>query len=147
MLFLTACQKLDTEIITDLNKDHAETIYANLNGLLTGVYVELQEGFVPIDNAMMASSTDEAEHAVETSTIHNLNNGIWNAISNPNNVWGSYFRGIRKANVLLGSTGRINLDVNKLNPSPSSQALYNQQLADIKRWTYEARFLRAFFLF
>ncbi|MFN3490472.1 MAG: RagB/SusD family nutrient uptake outer membrane protein, partial [Emticicia sp.] len=45
------------------------------------------------------------------------------------------------------STGKINLDPWKLDPSPSAQAVYNTNLASIRRWTYEARFLRAYFYF
>lgn len=147
LLFLGACEKLDREIITDLNKQQIESIYANVSNLLNGVYTELQEGFQPIDEAMMASATDEAEHAIETSSVQNFNNGSWNSISNPNNVWGTYFRGIRKANVFLLSTDSIKMDEYKLDPSPSQQLVYTTRLAEIQRWKYEARFLRAFFYF
>ena len=147
LLSLGACEKLDREIITDLNKRQIESIYTNVSSLLNGVYTELQEGFQPIDEAMMASATDEAEHAIETSAVQNFNNGSWNSISNPNNVWGGYFRGIRKANVFLLSTDSIKMDEVKLDPSPSQQLVYTTRLAEIQRWKYEARFLRAFFYF
>lgn len=147
LLCLAACEKLDREIITDLNKDQIETIYANVGSLLNGVYAELPEGFSAIDGAMAASATDEAEHAIETSTVQSFNNGSWNAINNPNGVWGAHYRAIRKANIFLVSTDKINLDQVKLDPSPSQQLVYQTRLADIKRWKYEARFLRAFFYF
>jgi len=146
ILFLFAgCQKLDREIKTDLNKDLVESNISSVRSLLNGAYVELREGFQDVDGAMLASATDEAEHTSETSSIQSFNNGSWNAINNPNNVWGGFFRGIRRANVLLISTDNINLDQFKLDPS--QQVVYNNYLDEIKRFKYEARFLRAFFYF
>ncbi len=148
VLGLAGCQKLDREIITDLNKAQLEATYSNVSSLLNGAYAELQEGFQNIDGAMMASATDEAEYVSETSTVQNFNNGSWNAISNPGGaVWTGYFRGIRKVNNFLLSADNINLDQYKLDPSPSSQSVYTTRVAEIARWKYEARFLRAFFYF
>jgi hypothetical protein len=94
VILLAACQKLDREIITDINKTLVGSVQGNVSALLTSVYTELREGFADIDNvAMMAAATDEAEHSIETSTVQNFNIGSWNSISNPNNVWGGYFRG------------------------------------------------------
>ncbi|HVG17357.1 MAG TPA: RagB/SusD family nutrient uptake outer membrane protein, partial [Chitinophagaceae bacterium] len=144
---LAACEKLDREIDTDLDKTQIETIYGNLGSLLNGVYAELPEGFQPVGGAMLASTTDEAEHAIETSSIQNFNNGNWSASNNPDNAWLSHFRAIRKANVFLQSSDRVNHDQIKLDPSPSQQSLYLTRVADVTRWKYEARFLRAFFYF
>lgn len=146
--FLFACQKLDREIVTDLSKDQIEASYERTSQLLNGVYVELQEGFLTIGgNAMMASATDEAEHTQENSSVQNFNNGSWNAINNPNNVWPAYFRAIRRANLFLESADKVNLDLFKLDPSPSQQAIFRQRAYEVARWKYEARFLRAFFYF
>lgn len=145
---LAACQKLDRELITDLNRQQLESSYTNVSNLLNGVYSELQEGFQNIDGAMMASATDEAEFVNETSTVQNFNNGSWNAISNPGGgIWAQYFRGIRKANNFLLLADNVNHDQYKLDPSPSAQSVYNTRLAEITRWKFEARFLRAFFYF
>lgn len=146
-ILLAACQKLDREITTDFNRQLIESVQANVGSLLNSVYAELREGFLDVDGAMMASATDEAEHVVETSAVQNFNNGSWNAISNPNNVWGGFFRGIRKANVFLVSSDSVNLDQFRLDPSPSQQLVYTTRLAEIIRWKYEARFLRALFYF
>jgi len=144
---LAGCQKLDREITTDLNEQQIESIFANVKSLLAGVYSETQEGFLNIDGAMMASATDEAEHTDGLSAVQNFNNGSWNAINNPDDVWGGFFRGIRKANVFLLSTDSINFDRFKLDPSVSSQLVYTRQLAEVTNWKYEARFLRAFLYF
>ncbi|MFC3559262.1 RagB/SusD family nutrient uptake outer membrane protein [Pedobacter jamesrossensis] len=148
ILFLSACQKLDREIVTDLTKEQIETSYERTSQLLNAVYVELQEGFLNIGGtAMMASATDEAEHAQENSSVQNFNNGSWNSINNPNNVWPSYYRAIRRANLFLESSDNINLDLYKLDPSGAQQAIFRQRSYEIAVWKYEARFLRAFFYF
>ncbi|WP_373551884.1 RagB/SusD family nutrient uptake outer membrane protein [Haliscomenobacter sp.] len=147
LFILVSCQELEREIITDLNKQQIEESYTNVGNLLNAVYSELQEGFQNIDGAMMAAATDEAEFTNETSTVQTFNNGSWNSISNPNNIWGTHFRGIRRANVFLVSTDEVNLDRFRLDPSPSQQLVYTTRLAEVKRWKYEARFLRAFFYF
>ncbi|MBC8034654.1 MAG: RagB/SusD family nutrient uptake outer membrane protein, partial [Chitinophagaceae bacterium] len=81
------------------------------------------------------------------SSVQNFNNGNWSPFTNPNNVWGGFFRGIRKANVFLLSADSVNLDQFRLDPQPSQQEVYTTRLAEITRWKYEARFLRAFFYF
>lgn len=141
----TACQKLDRELQTDIELRQIERSFNNLQSLLNGVYAELREGFLEIGNeAMMASTTDEAEFTSETSPVQLINQGGWNAFTNPADVWGSSFRAIRRANLFLetASPDKVNLDAFKLDPT-TYQARYN----DVGRWRYEARFLRAFFYF
>ncbi|HVF98176.1 MAG TPA: RagB/SusD family nutrient uptake outer membrane protein, partial [Flavisolibacter sp.] len=53
----------------------------------------------------------------------------------------------RKANNFLLLADNVNHDQYKLDPSPSAQSVYNTRLAEIARWKYEARFLRAFYYF
>ncbi len=79
-----ACQKLDRELQTDLNLQQVEGSFNNTQQLLTGVYGELREGFFEIGaEAMMASTTDEAEFTVETNGAQLFNQGAWNSINNP----------------------------------------------------------------
>jgi starch-binding outer membrane protein, SusD/RagB family len=140
-----SCQKLDRELETDLTQDQIGGSFVNVQNLLNGVYSELREGFLEIDNeAMMASVTDEAEHTDETNTAQLFNQGSWNAASNPADVWGSYFRAIRRSNFFLENcdSSKINLDAFK-----ADIPTLNLRLAEIRRWRYEARFLRAFFYF
>jgi hypothetical protein len=144
----TACQKLDRDFVTTIGRNEIEQSFGNVQALLNAVYSEIPDGTLYIGGAaMMASATDEAEFTAETNAVQGFNSGSWNAISNPDLVWGNYYRGIRKVNQFLVSTGKINLDPWKLDPSPSAQAVYQTNLAAIKRWNYEARFLRAYFYF
>ncbi|WP_375444945.1 RagB/SusD family nutrient uptake outer membrane protein [uncultured Fibrella sp.] len=147
-LALSACQDLEREFVTTIGRNEIEQSFGNVQALLNGIYTDIPDGTLYIGGAaMMASATDESEFTSETNAIQSFNTGSWNAINNPDFVWGTYYRSIRKVNQFLLSTGKINLDPWKLDPSPSAQQVYNTNLASIKRWTYEARFLRAYYYF
>ncbi len=148
LVITTACQDLDREFVTSIGKNEIEQSFTNVQAMLTSIYADLPDGTVYIGGAaMMASASDESEFTTENNAVQAFNSGSWNAINNPDPVWGTYYRGIRKVNQFLLSTGDINLDPWKLDPSPSAQAVYKTNLAAINRWKYEARFLRAFFYF
>ena len=73
---LTACNdKLDPEV--DLNQSEEQILrdYNNTGALLNNIYAYMPNGLYYIDNAMMASACDEAEHTLETSTIQKYNTG------------------------------------------------------------------------
>ncbi|RYC70960.1 MULTISPECIES: RagB/SusD family nutrient uptake outer membrane protein [Spirosoma] len=145
---LAACQDLDREFVTTIGRNEIEQSFGNVQALLNAIYSDIPDGMLYIGGAaMMASATDEAEFTAETNTVQSFNTGSWNAINNPDFVWGNYYRSIRKVNQFLLSTGKVNLDPWKLDPSPSAQQVYQTNLAAIKRWTYEARFLRAYYYF
>ncbi len=145
LIVVASCQKLDRELETDLTRAQIERTFTSLQNLLNGIYIDLREGFTEIGGtAMNASATDEAEHAVETSSVQNFNLGSWNAISNPGQVWDVSFRSIRKVNIFLDviNPELVNLDNFKFDPATLS--LRKQEL---NRWKFEARFLRAFTYF
>ncbi len=150
-LIITGCQNLDKEFRVVMSEEEVKTSFENVKDLLTGIYARLPNGFTAVwggtGAAMLASSTDESEYTYETNPIQYYNTGNWNAVNNPDMVWGDYYKGIREVNYFLLSTDEINLDPWKLNPSESSQSIYNRYLNEIKRWKSEARFLRAFFYF
>jgi starch-binding outer membrane protein, SusD/RagB family len=147
LFFLGACVDLDRELVTDLSEKQIINSYDFTLNRVNSLYTDMPTGYLQIDGAMPASTTDEAEHTLETSDVQKLNNGSWNAVDNPDNLWATFYRGIRKANQFLAASDSVNLDQYRLDPSASTQAVYNTRLADIKRWKNEARFLRAYFYF
>jgi len=143
LITIGSCQKLDLELETDLSREQIEQAFSNLQGLVNGIYADLPEGFAPIGGeAMMASTTDEAEHTIETNPVQLFNQGAWNAANNPAQLWDLSFRAIRKSNIFLETAdpALVNLDAFKFD-----QVTLNQRILEINRWKYEARFLRAFF--
>ena len=147
LLFLAACADLERELIPDLTEKQVIYSYDNTLYRVNSIYTDMPAGYLQIDGATTASASDEAEHTLETSTVHKYNNGSWNAVDNPENLWGTFYRGIRKVNQFLSASDSVNLDQYRLDPAASAQSVYNTRLADIKRWKYEARFLRAYFYF
>ncbi len=143
----TGCEDLERELITDITEKQLIRSYDFTQNRVNSLYTDMPAGYLQIDGAMTASATDEAEHTLETSNIQKFNNGSWNSVDNPENLWANFYRGIRKANQFLVATDSVNLDQFKLDPAPSAQSIYQTRLAEIKRWKYEARFLRAFFYF
>lgn len=150
-LILTGCQDLDKEFRVVMSEEEMKTSFENVKDLLTGIYAHLPNGFNSVwggtGAAMLASATDESEYTYETNPIQYYNTGNWNSVNNPDMVWGDYYKAIREVNYFLLSTGEIDLDPWKLNPSESSQSIYKRYLGEIERWKSEARFLRAFFYF
>ncbi|TCD01559.1 RagB/SusD family nutrient uptake outer membrane protein [Pedobacter psychroterrae] len=143
LLICGSCQKLDRELDTDLTKDQLETTFNSLQSLLTGVYSTLPYGLTQLDRATMASATDEAEFTNEINRVQLINQGAWTATNNPADVWGAFYQGIRRANLFLETAdpAKVNLDIFK------GTANYQIRIDEIKRWEFEARFLRAFYYF
>ena len=138
---------LNRDINTRLSQSNVVHSYGYSKQLLTHIYGYLSVGFNTVDGMMIANATDDAEFTHEMDGVQRFNLGTWNAYTNPDNLWGRYYTAIREANEFLLHTDSINLDPDRLNPSSSSQIVYQQKVAEIKNWRYEARFLRAFYYF
>ncbi len=145
-MVLNGCD-LDREVNTNLTEQQVNETFSYSENRLYAIYGTLEYGFYPIGNAMRSSATDDAEFTNEAAGIQKFNTGNWNEISNPDNVWDRYYTGIFKANMFLENTDEINLDVDRLDPSPSAQEVYRTNLIEIEHWKSEARFLRAYFYF
>lgn len=148
LLVLYSCENfLDRDIITNLKEQNVNYSYDFTKSRVSAIYNRLPEGFTEVNGAMIASATDESEHTLETSNIQKFNVGSWNTYDNPDDVWNRNYSSIRMVNVFLTTSDSVNLDVYRLNPDPAQQTVYENRLAEIKRWKYEVRFLRAFFYF
>lgn len=147
LFLLNGCEKLDREIITTIGEKDVNRLYSYTGSRATAMYTDLPGGLFEIDGAMSASTSDEAEFTLETSAVQNFNVGSWNAVSNPDNVWAKYFKAVRNVNLFLATSDSVDLEAYRLDPTPSQQIIYTTRLAEIKRWKYEGRFLRAFYYF
>lgn len=147
IIVIGGCQKLDLNFNTRKTPEQIQESFNQVEMLLTNIYADLPDGLFQFGDAMMASASDEAEFTLETNSVQYFNTGSWNNVNNPDNAWQKYYMAIRKVNNFLPARNNINLDLWKLNPNASQQAVYQQNLAKIIRWGYEARFLRAYFYF
>ena len=144
VLLLSSCNPiLDREMILTMTEKQALESYDVAQKRVNGLYTYLPNGFSPEGGAMMAAASDEAEYSVASSSVHMFNNGSWNPLNNPDNVWTYYYQGIRQATLFLETADQINMERYKLDPQ--NQADYEMRMANIERWKYEARFLRAYF--
>ena len=149
LLLVNACDSiLDREVVLSLTEDDVLTLYNNTQSRAVAIYNYLPSGFRCVDGAMMASASDEAEYTLETSSIQMFNVGSWNAKNNPDGgSWWNNFRGIYLVNHFLANSDNLDLEMYRLNPDDIGHEQYQNRLDNIKRWTYEVRFLRAYFYF
>ncbi|TCC88683.1 RagB/SusD family nutrient uptake outer membrane protein [Pedobacter frigiditerrae] len=147
-VFMTfSCQKLDREISTSIGRDLVDKVYINKSREIANLYTGLPDGMFYMGNAMMASATDEAEHTDRNASVQSFNTGGVNTVNNPDDVWFKYYRMIRAANQALVSLDKIDLNYLKNNPNAAAQTEFATKSAEIKRWEFEARVLRAYYYF
>lgn len=143
--FISCDGYLDPKFMGEITVEEATSEYNYVRGQVASIYGDIKSGFLIVDGAMLASASDEAEHTLETSAIQHFNRGTWNEFQNPDNVWTNYYNSIRKINKFLVSSDNVKLDY--LKNDPDQQAVYATYVANINRWKYEVRFLRAYFYF
>lgn len=137
---------LDREEDSFIDKTATFDSYNRTKQYLTYAYSLLPEGLNRFSgDALLGAATDDACFAIESSNIQQFNNGSWNALNNPDNVWDRYFAGIAKCCTLLENSNHINLDISRLDPAKRVE--YENNLKDIRMWRAEAHFLRAYFNF
>ena len=144
---LSSCNDfLDREEDSFIDKTATFDSYNRTKQYLTYAYSLLPEGLNRFSGgALLGAATDDACFAIESSNIQQFNNGSWNALSNPDNVWNRYFAGIAKCCTLLENSNHVNLDISRLDPAKRVE--YENNLKDIRMWRAEAHFLRAYFNF
>lgn len=137
---------LDREEDSFIDKTATFDSYNRTKQYLTYAYSLLPEGLNRFSgDALLGAATDDACFAIESSNIQQFNNGSWNALNNPDNVWNRYFAGIAKCCTLLENSNHVNLDISRLDPAKRVE--YENNLKDIRMWRAEAHFLRAYFNF
>ena len=146
IILLSACGDLTREMEPYLTQKQVESQYNYVKSQQVCLYADMNDGFLALSNATMASVSDEAEYTYKGGA-QTFNSGSWNVFTNPDDVWDKYYKAIRKVNVFLAGSDSVNLDAYKNDPSASAQAVYQTRLAELKNWKYEARFLRAYYYF
>lgn len=137
---------LDREEDSFIDKTATFDSYNRTKQYLTYAYSLLPEGLNRFSgDALLGAATDDACFAIESSNIQQFNNGSWNALNNPDNVWDRYFAGIAKCCTLLENSNHVNLDISRLDPAKRVE--YENNLKDIRMWRAEAHFLSAYFNF
>jgi hypothetical protein len=148
---LTGCSKnfLEREIPVNYGEDEVFVSYERMSQAGYGVYTFLfnRFGFHRIDNAMLASASDEADHADVNSSIQRYNMGTWNAASNPEDCWAYFYQGIRRANLFLDNSTDYKNIIYRDTIDAANKAKYEYNVRDVEWLRAEVRFLRAFYHF
>lgn len=151
LAMLTGCSKnfLEREIPVNYGEDEIFVSYERMSKVGYGVYTFLfnRFGFHRIDNAMLASASDEADHADVNSSIQRYNMGTWNAASNPEDCWAYFYQGIRRANLFLQNSEDYKNIIFRDTIDVANKAKYEYNVRDIEWLRAEVRFLRAFYHF
>ncbi|MDP4273022.1 MAG: RagB/SusD family nutrient uptake outer membrane protein [Bacteroidota bacterium] len=143
IVLISACNFLEPEALSLTTEEDVFSNYSNLTKLRNDMFNYLPGGYNTIGNSWRACATDEAEEVGETENIQNFNSGNWNMYSNPDNVWATNYKGIRKTFDFMQGSDTITFSEYK-NTDPVS---YSARVIKLKMWRAEAKFLRAFFYF
>lgn len=141
-LLLTGCNFLDFDETSGIyTREDMYMTYSNIRSMLTNIY-----GYMPnkdiadVGSALRDCGSDDAEYADPDASVQYFNNGNWSPLATVDTKWDLY-NGIRAANEFLESIKTIDLSIYQYDVK------YQLQMEHIKYYPYEARVLRAFYLF
>ena len=141
-LLVAACNFLDFDETSSLyNREDMYTTYSNIQKMLTNIY-----GYMPskdiadVSSALRDCGSDDAEYADPDASVQLFNNGNWSAVQTVDTKW-TFYNAIRSANEFLESIKTVDISRYKYD------AKYSQWLEHLALYPYEARTLRAFYLF
>lgn len=141
-LVLTSCNFLDYDETNGLKtKEDIYKYFGQSKQMLTNIYGYLPQDLGVINLAMRDCATDDAEYGASYSPVQDFTNGNWSPINTIDTQWNNMYSGIRAANSFI-------VDIAQTDFSRYEHDLsYANWMAQLKYFPYEARVLRAFYLF
>ena len=143
MVILAAgCNYLDfDETSGDYTREDMYSTYSNIQSMMTNIYGYMpNKEIVDVGEAMRDCGSDDAEFGDPQATVQYFNNGNWSPLSTVDTKW-DLFKGIRAANEFLESMQTVDLSKYQYDVK------YQLQLEHLKYYPFEARVLRAYYLF
>lgn len=141
ILSLGSCDYLSYDETTGYTEDDVFSSFERSKQFLSNIYAHLPSGFNSVDGAMRASATDNAEEIWEFSDVQKFNDGSWSAVQTLDANWDHYYSGIRAANLFLEKVEGQTFEDRQYNDN------YDQIMEQFELFSYQARFLRAYFYF
>lgn len=138
---LAGCNFLDCDESSIYSKDEIFESYERTKQMVTNVYGFLPNGFCNIDGAMLEAATDDAVHVYRTSGIYRFIDGTWGPDHTVDDVWATYYEGIRNANRFLAEGTGLTFE------EWENSDEYENWMKEYKYYENEVRFLRAYFYF
>lgn len=140
-LVLQGCNMLDFDETSGVyDRDDMYETYSYAQRMLTNIYSYMPQDLGTIGDAMRDCGSDDAEFGDPDGSVQDFNNGNWSAISTVDDKW-SLYNGIRCVSEFLESIEKV--DFSKY----MYDAKYERQMEQVKTFPYQARVLRAFYLF
>lgn len=138
---LTGCHNLDFDETNGLNtRENIYRYFDDTKQMLTNVYSYMPQDFGAVEEAMRSCASDDAEFGNAAAGIQDFNNGNWSAIRTHDTAW-SLYKGIRAANEFIESIAKTDFSRFKYDQN------YPNWEKQLRYFPYEARALRAFYLF
>jgi hypothetical protein len=140
-LFASCSDEMEYREHQNYQKDYIQLNFANVGGLVSNIYAQLDYDFGIYGGAMLASASDEAEYAWESSSIHDFYNGSWSPSNPKASTWNSSYTAIQDCNLFLEEYLGLTFPELALNDD------YQAQMFRYNNYENEVRFLRAYFYF
>ena len=142
VILAAGCNYLDfDETSGDYTREDMYSTYSNIQSMMTNIYGYMpNKEIVDIGEAMRDCGSDDAEFGDPQATVQYFNNGNWSPLSTVDTKW-DLFKGIRAANEFLESIQTVDLSKYQYDVK------YQLQLEHLKYYPFEARVLRAYYLF
>lgn len=139
---MSGCNFLDFDETSGLyNREDMYATFSNIKSMLTNIYGYMpNKSIVDIGDAMRECGCDDAEFGDPDASVQYFNNGNWSALSTLDTKWNLY-DGIRSANEFLESFEKVDLSLYQYDGK------YDLWQEHMKYFPYQARVLRAYFLF
>ena len=141
-ILAAGCNYLDfDETSGDYTREDMYSTYSNIQSMMTNIYGYMpNKEIVDVGEAMRDCGSDDAEFGDPQATVQYFNNGNWSPLSTVDTKW-DLFKGIRAANEFLESIQTVDLSKYQYDVK------YQLQLEHLKYYPFEARVLRAYYLF
>lgn len=142
VLTLASCNFLDYDETNGLKtKEDIYKYFGQSKQMLTNVYSYLPQDLGAISGAMRDCGSDDAEYGYTGASVQDFTNGNWSPIKTLDAQWSNMYAGIRAANGFLQDIANVDFSRYEHNLD------YPNQMSQLKLFPYEARILRAFYLF
>ncbi len=136
-----SCNYLDFDETSSLyDHDSMYKYFGNARQMLNNIYSYMPQDLGTIDGAMRDCASDDAEYGNVGASVQSFNNGRWSAVDTYDTAWNLYY-GVRSANEFLSSIGEVDLSRYEYDSG------YASNVRNLKIFPYEARLLRAYYLF
>ncbi len=137
-----ACNYLDfDESIGYSQHDQMYETFTRAEAMLTQAYTYLDNDFGSIDGGMRECATDDGYYVWSNSSVRNFTNGSWSAIKLVDAKWDNLYTGIRVTNQFVEHINKADFSRFEWNTD------YKTWIDKSQYWSYEARFLRAYYHF